>query len=172
MNRRKLRGALGKHLPGSLRTAVGAFVGIASLGAVSATLGPDAGTSPLLIAPLGATAMILFAKPGRPAARPYVVLVGNTAGALTGLLFAQLASTGMLAVALALATAVLVMTLLRAVHPPGAGIALVAALAGTQPWADALRFLLANVLLSSSILVGVALAWDSLALRLSRHFQF
>jgi CBS domain-containing membrane protein len=116
--------------------------------------------------------MILFARPGRPAAQPYAVLVGNTAGALTGLLFAQLTSTGTLAVALALATAVLVMTLLRAVHPPGAGIALVAALAGTQPWADALRFLLANVLLSSSILLGVAFAWQALASRLFRRFEF
>lgn len=172
MNRRNLRAAFGAHSPGSLQTAVGAFIGIASLGAVSATLGSNAGTAPLLIAPLGATAMILFARPGRPAAQPYAVLVGNTAGALTGLLFAQLTSTGTLAVALALATAVLVMTLLRAVHPPGAGIALVAALAGTQPWADALRFLLANVLLSSSILLGVAFAWQALASRLFRRFEF
>jgi CBS domain-containing membrane protein len=166
--RKKLRDTLGGNLfPATLQTATGAFVGIASVGVLSIVAAPASGGS-LLVAPLGATAMILFASPRPATSTPYVVLVGNVTGALAGLSLGQLALPGALAAALALGGAIVLMSLLRAMHPPGAGMALVAALAGDQSWSEATHFLLECVLLNSALLVGIALTWHAVTARVSR----
>lgn len=84
-----------------LRAAGGAGLGL-SFGALALHLGGGFG----LVAPLGATTVLVFAAPNSPLAQP-LVLVGNTVSAVVALAFAAAMPSGPwvgpLAVALAIA---------------------------------------------------------------------
>jgi CBS domain-containing membrane protein len=110
-----------------LRGGLGALAGIA-LAAFTARLVP--GGPPLLpyiVAPMGATAVLLFAAPASPLAQPWPVLAGNTASTLVGVTVGRLLPDVTLAASVAVAAAIVVMMLLRCVHPPGGACALFAA---------------------------------------------
>ena len=67
----------------ALRAAVGAGLGLALCGAFLVTVGAWVGAAPglLLIAPLGATAFLVFAVPNSPLAQPWSAVAGNGASA-------------------------------------------------------------------------------------------
>ena len=67
-----------------LRAATGAFVGImltGLLGSLALRLDP---TLPAMIAPMGASAVLLFAVPSSPLAQPWSILCGNLVSAFVG----------------------------------------------------------------------------------------
>ncbi|MDP3960760.1 MAG: HPP family protein [Pseudorhodobacter sp.] len=76
-----------------------------------------------LIAPMGATAVLVFATPNSPLAQPWSAVVGNTTSALVAVLVLHWVPPPF-ANGLAVAAALAVMLALRALHPPGAAIAL------------------------------------------------
>lgn len=82
------------------------------------------------IAPIGATAVLLFATPTSPLAQPWSVVGGNVVSALVGVLCAHLIPDIGLAAAAAVAAAVAAMFALRCLHPPGGAVALTAVLGG------------------------------------------
>ena len=82
------------------------------------------------IAPIGASAVLLFATPTSPLAQPWPVLGGNVVSALVGVLCAQWIPDIGLAAAVAVAAAVAIMFSLRCLHPPGGAVALTAVLGG------------------------------------------
>ena len=113
---------------GWLRGALGAGLGIA-LAATAAHFVPGPG-GPWLLAPLGASAVLVFALPASPLAQPWSVLGGNLLSALVGLGMAALFPSPWIAAPLAVAVAIAVMSLCRCLHPPGGACALLAALGG------------------------------------------
>jgi CBS domain-containing membrane protein len=86
-----------------------------------------AGT-PWLVAPIGASAVLVFAVPASPLAQPWSVLGGNLISAAIGLAFGQAIGAPWLAASLAVGTAIAAMTLARCLHPPGGACALLCAL--------------------------------------------
>lgn len=136
------------HL-GWLRSALGASIGIA----VSALLtqfflgSNDAGL-PWLVAPLGASAVLVFAVPASPLAQPWSVVGGNLISAAIGLGFGMALGSAALAASLAVGAAIAVMIYGRCLHPPGGACALLCALgASMQGWDfTALLPIAANVL--------------------------
>ena len=66
-----------------LRSAAGALVGILATGFVCRVSVP-AEALPVLIAPMGASAVLLFAVPASPLAQPWSILGGNIVAALVG----------------------------------------------------------------------------------------
>ena len=73
-----------------LRSCIGAALGILLTGLLSAlALGPAAAT-PWLIAPMGASAVLLFAVPASPLAQPWSITGGNLVAALMGVTCAKL----------------------------------------------------------------------------------
>jgi CBS domain-containing membrane protein len=113
------------------RVAVGAAVSLALMAVWwlwvdQSSWGAD--HHPGIVAPLGATALLIFAVPGSPMAQPWSVLAGNTLCALVGLLVSQWVPWLPLAVFLAVLLAIVLMFGLRCLHPPGAAMALLAAL--------------------------------------------
>lgn len=90
------------------------------------------GSSAWLIAPLGASAALMFGLPATPLAQPWPVLGGNLVSALVGVACLHwLGGLGTVwAAAAAGAAAVAVMLLLRCLHPPGGAIALTAVIGG------------------------------------------
>ncbi|MFD0934412.1 HPP family protein, partial [Methylobacterium trifolii] len=67
-----------------VRSAAGALIGILATGLISrAALGAEAAL-PAMIAPMGASAVLLFVVPASPLAQPWSILGGNLVAALVG----------------------------------------------------------------------------------------
>ena len=109
--------------------AAGALLGIAAAGLVGTAAFASSGAGLLLAAPIGASAVLVFAVPSSPLAQPWPVIGGNLASGLVGMGVALLLGHGALAAAVAVALAILAMSLLRCLHPPGGGTVLLPVLA-------------------------------------------
>jgi CBS domain-containing membrane protein len=128
------------HL-GWLRGAVGAGIGIALAGlatwlALGLVPGGRSDVLPFLVAPLGASAVLVFCVPASPLAQPWAVIGGDLLSAAVGLIAGHLIGDPWAAGSLAVGTAIAVMSLARCLHPPGGACALLCALgaSGKVPW--------------------------------------
>ena len=154
-----------------LRSCVGALLGILLTGLLSAlTLGPDM-ASVWLIAPMGASAVLLFAVPASPLAQPWSIIGGNLTAALIGVACAQLIDPPVLAAGVAIFLAIGVMFVLHCLHPPSGAIALTAVLGGAQIRAAGFDFVIVPVALNSAALLLAALAYNKAVGRRYPHTQ-
>lgn len=103
------------------KSAVGALLGLAMAGLLLHAA-PDGGL--MIMAPIGATALILFALPHSPLAQPWSVLGGYLVAASSALLAAAAIDHYLAASAVAVAASAWLMIRLRCVHPPGGALAL------------------------------------------------
>jgi len=142
-----------------IRACLGALFGIAFTAWVAhAVLGRDIG-APLLVAPMGASAVLLFAVPESPLAQPWSIMGGNICAAIVGVVCAKLIGTPMVAAATAVALAISVMLAFRCVHPPSGAVALTAVLGGPAIHELGYRFVLIPIALQSAALLTAALAF-------------
>jgi CBS domain-containing membrane protein len=109
------------------RGGVGALAGIIVASVVVRYFHAGPLGLPFIVAPIGASAVLVFAAPASPLAQPWAVLGGNTASAAVGIAFARLFNDTMVAAAVAVGCAIVVMMLLNCLHPPGGACALFAA---------------------------------------------
>jgi len=152
-----------------LRAALGALVGILITGLLG-TLALRADASlPALIAPMGASAVLLFAVPSSPLAQPWPVLCGNILAALVGVTVVLLVDDLFLASALAISVAIAVMMTFRCLHPPSGAIALTAVLGGPAIHELGYGFVLWPVAGNSMALVVLALIFNNLTGRPYPH---
>jgi HPP family len=119
----------GADLSDRLFACFGALCGIALTGWLSAWL-VGGSTALLLVAPMGASAVLVFAVPASPLAQPWPVIGGNVLSALVGIGIARVVPVPGLAAGLAVGGAILVMSLTRSLHPPGGASALLAVIGG------------------------------------------
>ncbi|WP_431857146.1 HPP family protein [Azospirillum sp.] len=144
----------GANLRDRLIACCGALLGLAVVGVLcSLTLG-FVSSAPVLVAPMGASAVLLFAVPASPLAQPWPIIGGNTLSALVGVLVAGLIHDPMLAGATAVALAIAAMSLTRCLHPPGGAAALTAVLGGPAVAASGLGFAFLPVAINSVLLVA------------------
>lgn len=120
----------GANLPDRLLACLGGVLGIALTSAISFWALGDATSLPLLVAPMGAAAVLVFAVPASPLAQPWSVVGGNIVSALVGVTAAKLVPVPHLAAGIAVGGAILAMSLLRCLHPPGGAAALTAVVGG------------------------------------------
>jgi CBS domain-containing membrane protein len=85
---------------------------------------------PIIVASMGASAVILFIMPTSPLAQPWPLVGGQLISAVIGVACAQIFTHSAFASACAVGGSVLVMLLLRCLHPPGAATALTPIMAG------------------------------------------
>ena len=154
-----------------LRIVCGALVGIFLTGFVCHLAGPYFPSGlPWLMAPLGASAVLVFAVPGSPMAQPWPVIGGNTVSSLAGIAGVHgmhLLGSPELAAAMAVATAIALMLALRCLHPPGGATALMMVLGSvSEP-----SFALFPVLINSALLVAAAMAFNNATRRAYPHLQ-
>jgi CBS domain-containing membrane protein len=143
---------------------LGAGSGIA-LTAMACLNLPLAGSLPMLVAPVGASAVLVFAVPASPLAQPWPVIGGNCVSAVLGVAIGQLVPWMPLAGGLAVLLAILAMSILRCLHPPGGAAALTAVLAGPAVQASGFAFPLVPVAANSIALILAGLLFH----RLSGH---
>ncbi|MDW9232497.1 HPP family protein [Burkholderia cepacia] len=145
-----------------LRSCMGALVGIATVGVTMRVLPGVPGLVPLLVAPMGASAVLLFAVPASPLAQPWSIIGGNLVAATVGVACAQWIADPITAAAVAIACAIGGMFALRCVHPPSGAVALTAVVGGPAIHSLGFRFVLEPIALQSAILLSAALAYHTL----------
>ena len=145
-----------------LRGCCGGAIGIAVTGLVSRwVLGPDSHL-PLLIAPMGASAVLLYGVPASPLAQPWSIIGGNLVAGIIGVTCGRLIVDPMLASAVAIGLSIGAMFALRCVHPPSGAVALTAVIGGPAVHALGYGFLVAPLGLNSVLLLAMALLYNNL----------
>ena len=145
---------------------MGALLGIV-ITAIVCRLCASSPTAIWLVAPLGASAVLVFAVPASPLAQPWSVVGGNTISALMGVLCVHLIDDPALAAGVAVAAAIVAMFALRCLHPPGGAAALLAVLTH----ASSFDFVLFPVLVNSVLLVLVGIVYNTATGRRYPHGQ-
>lgn len=147
------------------RVAVGAALGIAFVVALCRPLGGARPDWPWMVAPMGASAVLVFAVPGSPFAHPWSVFGGNVVSALVAVLCVRWLGAPGWSAAPAVGLAIGAMLALRCLHPPGGATALLVSLLGmTDP-----LFALTPVGLNAGLLVAAGLAYNNLTRRPYPH---
>src|SRR5688572_18300534 len=148
---------------------VGALASIAITGAVCGFALGNGYDVPLIVAPMGAAAVLLFAVPASPLAQPWPVVGGNVISTLVGLTAQWLIDSVLLAGAVGVGAAIGVMMLLRCLHPPGGACALLAATATPAIEAQGIAFAAVPVAVNTVALLLVAVAVNNLTGRRYPH---
>lgn len=143
-----------------LISGVAAFLGIISVLAVSSAILSDVGL-PLVVASMGASAVLLFAVPHGPLSQPWPLIGSHALSALVGVTIAHFCHDPLLASGLAVGLAVVTMYYLGCIHPPGGATALTAVLGGDQIHELGYLFVLVPVLLNAAIILlsAIVLNW-------------
>jgi CBS domain-containing membrane protein len=149
------------------RAIVGAAIGILATGVISRVITEFHPAAVWLVAPLGASAVLVFAVPASPLAQPWSVVGGNTVSALIGVACVRLIGDPALAGSVAVAVAIATMFATRCLHPPGGAMALFAVLAHATQF----EFVLFPALTNSILLVMVGIAYNSATGRRYPHVQ-
>jgi len=162
-------GPVGYRRSEVLRGGFGALAGIA-LAAVTAQAVPGGPAGlPWIVAPMGATAVLLFAAPASPLAQPYPVIAGNVVSTLVGVAAGKLVDDVTLAAAVAVGVAIPLMMVLRCVHPPGGACALFTAVGGAAVAEHGWAFALWPVGVDTVVLLAVAALVNNLTGRPYPH---
>jgi CBS domain-containing membrane protein len=143
----------------AVRAGIGAILGLGVVGLVLVSSDVDLQLGLYMIAPFGATTVLVFAAPNSPLAQPWPAVVGNTISALVGVAVTLLVPQAAIRVALAVGLSVAVMILCHAVHPPAGAVAMTAALSPEAIDALGFRFALAPVAVGTVLLVALAVGY-------------
>lgn len=151
-----------KHFLASLLAGAGAFIGIICL----AFFDHNVWDMAFLMAPFGATAVLVFGLPNSPLAQAKNVILGHVITAFIGVFFVQYIGVGVWQLALATGIGVTCMLFTKTTHPPAGANPILIMLSG-QSW----LFLLTPVLIGSIMIVllgkGVRGIQSSLSTKLS-----
>lgn len=114
------------------------------------------------VAPLGASAVLLFAVPASPLAQPWSMIGGNLVSGLVGVFCAQHFAFNLgLGAAVAVATAIGFMFILRCLHPPSGAVAMTAVMGGPAIHSLGYQFVIWPVLVNSLFLLALALIFNN-----------
>lgn len=151
----------------ALRAGIGAFVGLCLAGffALSPTIDLQLGL--YLVAPFGASAVLLFAVPNSPLAQPWPAIVGNTIAALVAVCVCMLVADPVLRIGLSVGLAITATILCRALHPPAGAVAMTAALSPDAVAELGFKFAVTPIATGTIILVLIAIAYAKLT---GRHY--
>ena len=151
-----LPGATGRD---RILACLAVVVGIFLTGLIGALVHGDGEALPWIVAPMGASAVLLFAVPASPMAQPWPTIGGNSLSALTGFAVGQALGHGAIACGIGVALAIAVMSVTRSLHPPGGAAALTGVVGGSLVSDAGWWFPLAPVALDAAVLVAVGWAF-------------
>lgn len=154
-----------------LIACLGALIGIASTALICKLVLGNHSSLPLIVAPLGAAAVLLFAVPASPLAQPWPIIGGNTISAFIGVLIAHVVKDQVLAIALGVSLAILAMSFTRSLHPPGGATALTAIIGGPAVANAGVLFPFVPVALNCILLVGLGIVFHKVSGRGYPHIQ-
>lgn len=144
-----------------LITSFGGFCGILGVYFVSDAL-LHAQATALMVASMGASAVLLFAVPHSALAQPWNVMGGHLISALIGVSCARFIPDILLAAALSVGFAIAAMHYLRCIHPPGGATALSAVIGGSMVHEMGYTYVLQPVLINAIVILGIAIVFNAL----------
>lgn len=130
----------------SVVSGIGGLLAIGGIGALSVYA-----HAPLIMAPFGASCVLLFSLPSSPLSQPANVIGGHGVSTLIGLLFRMVLPDEWWAAAIAVGMAIAVMAVFRVTHPPAGADPLVVFTSDPD-----LEFLAMPALAGAVLLVGIA----------------
>ena len=148
------------HVERVVSTA-GGFAGIFAVYFVTQYFIGDEGAG-LIVASMGATAVLVFAVPHGALAQPWNVFGGHLVSAVIGVTCANWIPDITLAAVASVGLAIGVMHYLRCIHPPGGATALSAVVGGSSVHALGYQFVLTPVLINVLIILAVAVLFNGL----------
>lgn len=151
------------------RAGIGACLALGLIGIFLLSATVDLRLGLYLVAPFGASSVLLFAVPNSPLAQPWSAIVGNTAAAVVGVAVTLFISDPVLRIALAVGLAITLMIALRAIHPPAGAVAMTAAMSPDAIHHLGFWFALSPVALGTVALVLAAIVYARLT---GRHYPF
>lgn len=159
------------HVPAreALRAGLGALIGLALTGLFLLSPVVDLDLGLYLVAPFGASSVLLFAVPNSPLAQPWSAIVGNTVAALVGVAVCLLVTDPAFRIALAVGLAITATILCRAIHPPAGAVAMTAAMSPDAIAHLGFWFALTPIAVGTISLVLLATVYARLT---GRHYPF
>lgn len=143
-----------------LLATVGALLGILFVSVVSLSLASGAAAG-LLIASMGASAVLLFVVPHGALSQPWPVFAGHLVSGAIGVLCYRLLPDAVWTPAVAVSLAIAAMQYLRCVHPPGGATALAAVIGGEEVHELGWWFLVNPVLSNVAGMLAIALVFNN-----------
>jgi len=131
---------------------LGGVLAITALGWISAW-----SHYPLVVAPFGASTVLLFGAPSSPLAQPRNIVAGNTLGAIVSAACVAWLGSAPWVMGLAVGLTIGLSQRLRCLHPPAGAVALLGVLLKAKP-----IFVLSPILSGSLLLVGIAVLFHRL----------
>jgi CBS domain-containing membrane protein len=156
----------------AVRAGIGALIGLGVTGLFLLSPSIDLQDGLFLIAPFGASAVLLFAVPNSPLAQPWSAIIGNVVAALVAVAVCYSIQDEALKVGLAVGGAITAMMLCRAMHPPGGAVAMTAALSPAIVEKLGFWYALMPVGLGTGALVIIAMGYAHLTGRKYPFRQF
>ncbi|MGQ3005803.1 MAG: HPP family protein [Blastomonas fulva] len=153
----------GASLSDRLIACLGGTAGIALTALVTQSAMGASAAWVWLVAPMGASAVLIFAVPASPLAQPWSVIGGNVVSALVGVGVALIVPWPAIASGIAVGGAILAMSLLRCLHPPGGAAALTAVIGGPAVVSAGWLFPLFPVGLNAVILTATGILYHSIS---------
>lgn len=145
-----------------LLSALGGFIGILSICLASSFfLAIHSFEFSLLVASMGASAVLLFAVPHGALSQPWPILGGHIISAVIGVSCKKFVGGNFVSAALAVGLAIGAMYYARCIHPPGGATALTAVIAGQQIEQLGYVFVFTPVLVNTFIILLVAIVFNS-----------
>ena len=142
-----------------LVSALGAFCGIL-LVFYTSTYFLHGTSSYLIVASMGASAVLLFAVPHGPLSQPWSLIGGHLVSAAIGVSCAKFIPDIFIAAPLAVGLAVGIMYYLHCIHPPGGATALSAVVGGSAVHELGYQFILTPVLINVIAIISVAISFN------------
>jgi CBS domain-containing membrane protein len=149
---------------GKLLSVISSFSAILIMAVVTQKLSVGS-ASPIIVASMGASAVILFIIPHSPLAQPWPFFGGQLVSAIIGIACSQWFTDIALASACAVGGSIFAMLLLRCLHPPVAATAIAPILTSTPVNPLDYDFVLMPVGLNVAIMLVIAIAINRWALR-------
>lgn len=135
-----------------LASWLGGLLAITGLGLISSW-----SHSPLVVAPFGASTVLLFGHPSSPLAQPRNLVLGNTVAAVVSVICVALFGNAPWVMGLAVGVTIALGQQLRCLHPPAGAVALLGVLLQAKP-----AFVLLPVFGGSVLLTLMAVLFSSL----------
>ncbi len=140
-------------------SVTGGFVGIFLVMMISTAFLETVGAA-MVVASMGASAVLLFATPHGTLSQPWPLIVSHVVSAAIGVACAKFIPYPIFAAAAAVSLAIGAMHLLRCIHPPGGATALTAVVGGDAIHALGFQFVLTPVLINAVTILLVALVFN------------
>jgi CBS-domain-containing membrane protein len=101
------------HILESVIAGVGALLGLSLIGLIA-----QGANTMMLIAPFGATAVLLFSAPNSPFSNPWNIVGGYFISTLIGSIVLTYTSVGWLPIGIGLGLVIMLMQVFKVIHPP------------------------------------------------------